>query len=206
MGYEIAPQAMRRVLQMLTGYNGNLLNVSEISRSLGVSSTTVQRYLDILEGSFLIRRLQPYDVNVGKRLVKSPKFYFRDSGMFHLLSGISSQSQLMGHRCFGASWEAYALEQICRALPERWEPYFYRTHSGAEADLVLKSAQGNLYGIEIKYSLSHKISRGFTESADDVQAAQKFLVIASGSVFPKSGAVQVAGLKHFLAVILPDFV
>ena len=203
LGYEIAPEAMRRVLQILTGFHGNLLNISDVSRSLGVSSTTVSRYLDILEGSFLIRRLQPYYVNIGKRLVKSPKFYFRDSGMFHLLSGISTDEQLLGHRYFGASWEAYAIEQICRAAPERWDFFFYRTQAGAEADLVLRSPQGNLYVIEVKWSLAHKISRGFTESSQDLEAHQKFVLIAAGDAFPRADGTMVYSLEVFLKDVLP---
>jgi predicted AAA+ superfamily ATPase len=206
LGYEIAPEAMRRILQILTGFHGNLLNISDISRSLGVSVTTVNRYLDILEGSFLIRRLQPYYVNIGKRLVKSPKFYFRDSGIFHLLAGIASEEQLLGHRYFGASWEGYAVEQICRATPERWDFFFYRTHAGAEADLVLRSPQGNLYVIEIKWSLAHKISRGFTESSQDLGAHQKFVLIAEGDAFPRADGTMVYNLETFLREVLPDLV
>jgi uncharacterized protein len=203
LGYEIAPEAMRRTLQMLTSFHGNLLNISEISRSLGIATTTLTRYLDLLEGSFLIRRLPPWFSNVHKRLVKSPKFYFRDSGIFHALAGIQSYDQLLNNRAIGASWEAYAVEQIRRAAPERWQFFFYRTHSGSEADLVLQSPQSNLYIAEIKLSLSTGISRGFFHSAEDLQPKGKYVIIARGERFPRADGTLVCNLSDFLRQILP---
>ncbi|NUQ24899.1 MAG: ATP-binding protein [Saprospiraceae bacterium] len=198
LGYEIAPEAMRRTLQMLTNYHGNLLNVSEISRSLGISAPTVNRYLDILEGSFLIHRLAPYFVNIGKRLVKAPKFYFRDSGIFHALSGINTYEQLLDNRARGASWEGYAIEQIRRAAPERWQFFFYRAHTGAEADLVLQSATGDIYLAEIKLSLSTGVTRGFFHSGQDLQPKGKFVIIPEGDAFPRADGTLVCGLEEFL--------
>lgn len=203
LGYEIAPEAMRRTLLMLTTSHGNLLNISEISRSLGISAPTLTRYLDILEGSFLVHRLPPLHVNIGKRLVKSPKFYFRDSGIFHALAGIYSAADLLNHRSLGASWEGYAIEQIRRCLPERWKLYFYRTHTGAEADLMLSGPSGLLYQIEIKRSLSAPAGRGFTQAAQDLGPAGRYILVSSTDPFPRSDRTWVYGLGQFLREVLP---
>jgi uncharacterized protein len=203
LGYEIAPEMMRRTLQMLTNFHGNLLNVSDLSRSLGISAPTLTRYLDILEGSFLIYRLQPYYINIGKRLVKSPKFYFRDSGIFHALSGINSSEQLYGHRHFGASWEGYVIEQIRRAAPERWQFSFYRTHAGAEADLVLESPLGNIYIVEVKVSVSTKVGIGFYNSAADLKVKDKFIIVKETDSFPKADGTLVCSLNEFLKSVFP---
>jgi uncharacterized protein len=202
LGYEIAPEAMRRVLLMLTGYHANLLNISELSRSLGISAPTVSKYLDVLEGSFLIRRLMPEHVNISKRIVKSPKFYFRDSGIFHALAGIASMDQLIGHRVSGASWEGYAIEQIIQCKPERWRHSFYRTQAGAEADLVLCSPAGNFYLIEIKTASTAKLSVGFFNSFEDLQAKAGFIIVREPEYYPKRDGVMVIGLSRFLNEVL----
>lgn len=203
LGYDIAPQAMRKVLQMLASNHANLLNVSEISRSLGISTSTLNRYLDILEGSFLVTRLQPYFVNIGKRLVKSPKFYMRDSGILHALLGIHTYAQLLDNRVLGASWEGYVIEQIRRVAVDTWQFFFYRTHTGAEADLVLVSPIGNLYLIEIKLSLSANISKGFFQSVEDLKPKQQFVIIAKGETFPRADGTIVCSLWDFLQQIFP---
>jgi len=203
LGYEITPATLRRLLQMLTNLHGNLLNISELSRSMGVGTATLTRYLDILEGSYLIHRLTPYYINSGKRLVKSPKLFFRDSGLFHSLSGISTFEQLLNNRLLGASWEGYAIEQIRRDAPERSQFFFYRTHAGAEADLVFQSPRGDIYLIEIKLSLSAGISRGFYQSGDDLAAKGKFIVVLEGESFPKSDGTWVCSLQDFLQNHLP---
>lgn len=206
IGYEISPVTMRRTLQMLTSYHGNILNVSEISRNLGIATTTLNRYFDILEGSFLIHRLQPFYANIGKRLVKSPKFYYRDSGLFHALSGVNSIEQLFDNKQLGASWEGYAIEQIRRALPERWQFFFYRTQVGAEADLVLQSATGHLYLIEIKLSLSASISKGFFQSVADLKPKQQFVIVSEGETFPRADGTITCSLKVFVHDFLPQLV
>ena len=203
LGYEIAPATMRRVLLMLTTAHGNLLNVSEISRSLGISAPTLTRYLDILEGSFLIHRLPPIHANINKRLVKAPKFYFRDSGIFHALSGITSTEQLLNHRTLGASWEGYVIEQIRRCLPERWHMNFYRTQAGAESDLVLANAAGHLFQVEIKRSLSAPVGRSFGQVANDLQPGGRFILVPHGDSYPRSDGSWVHSLSSFLREVLP---
>ncbi len=203
LGYEIAPQSMRKALQMLASIHGNLLNVSEISRSMGISTTTLNRYLDVLEGSFLIARLPPYFANIGKRLVKSPKFYVRDSGILHTLLGIHSYEQLLDNRILGASWEGYVIEQIRRISFEGWQFFFYRTQTGAEADLLLQSSKGNLYLIEIKFSMMANISKGFFQSAEDLMPKQKYVIVAKGELYPRADGTIVCNLSDFLKEIFP---
>jgi uncharacterized protein len=203
LGYDIAPETLRRLFTMLTTYHGNLLNISELSRSMGLSSPTIQKYLDLLEGSFLIHRLLPFYVNIGKRLVKSPKFYFRDSGLFHSICGIHTEDSLIGHRYIGASWEGYVVEQIKRSMPEFWQLFFYRTQNGAEADLVLQAPGGDLHMIEIKYSLTTSISKGFVQSAADLNPKTKFVLHAGDGCFPRTDGTLVCGLREFLIERLP---
>ncbi len=198
LGYEISPLAMRRTLQMLTSFHGNLLHISEISRSLGINAPTISRYLDILEGSYLIFRFPPYFANVSKRLVKASKFYFRDSGLFHSLSGIRSADQLFDNRFIGASWEGYVVEQIRRASGEFFEFFFYRTHAGAEADLIIKTPKNELIAVEIKLSMAPGISKGFHLSAADLGAKAKYIIVYEGESYPRGDGVWVCNLGDFL--------
>lgn len=148
LGINIAPQAMLRFWTMVGHYHGNLWNAAEPARSLGVSEPTVRRYLDILSGLFMLRQLQPWHENLGKRQVKSPKVYFRDSGLLHQLLGIRAERDLLSHPKSGASWEGYALEAALQCIqPE--EAYFWATHQGAELDLLLFK-DGRRLGLEMK--------------------------------------------------------
>lgn len=203
LGYQITPQVFRNLLDMLSVINGNILNVSDLSRSLGVTQPTVNRYLDLLEGSFIIKRLQPYFINVTKRLVKSPKVYVRDSGVFHSIANITSYEQLLGHPAIGASWEGYVIEQIKRVTYNEWEYYYYRTQKGAEADLVLISPNGKKVCIEIKLSTSPVVSRGFYETLTDLKADFQFVIIPEGESYPKNNNLWVISLDEFLSVQLP---
>ena len=164
---------------------------------------TINKYLDLLEGSFLIRRLQPYYVNLGKRLVKSPKIYIRDSGILHNLAYISSFETLLSNPLIGASWEGYVIEQIRRAAPERWQFSFYRTHTGTEADLVLESPLGNIYIVEVKISVSTKVGIGFYNSAIDLKVNDKFIIVKETDSFPKADGTLVCSLNEFLKSVFP---
>jgi len=136
---------------MLSHYHGQLLNYSEIGRSFGVSDMTVRKYCDILEGAFMIRLLQPWAVNLGKRIVRRPKLYLRDSGIFHALMSVETMDQLQTNPKLGASWEGFALEAVCRELnKEEQDLYFWRTHAGAELDLYWQRG-GRNWGVECKY-------------------------------------------------------
>ena len=189
---------------MLSHVNGNLLNISQLARSLGLSASTISRYLDLLEGSFIIHRLQPFHINVGKRLVKSPKLYIRDTGILHYLLQIQNTEQLLGHIAYGASWEAYVVEQIKRSLPERSEMYFYRTHAGAETDLLILLPTGKRIAVEIKTSNAPKITKGFYQSMEDVKADKGYVIIPEGESYSKSEELKVINISDFLMKELPE--
>ncbi|MEM8899991.1 MAG: DUF4143 domain-containing protein, partial [Bacteroidota bacterium] len=166
--------------------------------------STISRYLDLLEGSFIIHRLQPYYTNIGKRLIKSPKLYIRDTGILHYLLQIQDEEQLLGHIAYGASWEAYVVEQIKRSLPERSEMYFYRTHAGAETDLLLMLPTGKRIAVEVKSSNAPKITKGFYQSMEDVKADKGYVIIPEGESYPKSEEIKVVSLSDFLTKDLPE--
>ena len=190
------------MLEMIASLHGQILNQTDLGRSLGISQPTVSRYLDLLEGGFIIQRLQPYFVNVKKRLVKLPKIYIRDSGILHHLLGIRTIEQLLGHAAVGASWEGYVLEQIRRVSGGESKIYFYRTHKGAESDVVLVTPQGK-FCIEIKRSGSAAISRGFYEVITDVEAEKSFVIVPDGESYPAKENIEVVSLNTFLKEKLP---
>jgi len=170
---------------------------------LGMATKTVNRYLDLLEGGFMTRRLQPWFVNIGKRLTKSPKTYLRDSGMLHALLRIPSLETLIGHPVCGASWEGYAIEQIIRTVGSRWEFYFYRTQQGAEIDLMLVTPTGKKVAVEVKFSNAPQVSKGFYLSLEDVKCDHAYVVVPDTSPFQKPNNVTVCGLRSFLLDEIP---
>lgn len=171
-------------LRMISHIHGSLLNYSMIGNSLGLTHTTVQRYVDILEQAFLVRRLEPWFVNISKRIVKSPKIYIRDSGNLHYLHNIRSFSDLTQNPIAGASWEGYVIEQIIQQLKDGIQPYFYRTTNGAEMDLVLVRGLQPIVSIEIKLSLTPALKRGSTESVNDLMTKHNFVVTPAGGNMP----------------------
>lgn len=204
LGYEINIPTMDRMLQMLAHLNSNILNVSDMSRSLGISMPTINKYLDLLEGGFLLRRLQPYYTNIGKRLVKRPKIYLRDSGIFHSLANIPSYEDLLGNPLIGASWEGYVIEQIYRCVEYRaWNFYFYRTHVGAEIDLLLISPSGKMTCIEIKLTNTPKLSKGFYLSTTDLNPNFKYVVTPSSETLTAKDDIVICSLSSFLTEELP---
>lgn len=203
LGFNVPPATLRRLLSMLAHINGSVLNQSSLARGLGLSQPTVSHYLDLLEGSFIIHRLQPFHANLKKRLVKSPKLYVRDTGLLHSLLHIQDQEALFGHPSYGASWEAYVVEQIKRCLPEGSYLYFYRTHAGAEVDLLLHLPNGKRLALEIKTSNAPNVSKGFSQSLQDLKVSDAFVIIPDGEPYPKDGNMTVVNLHHFLTVVLP---
>ncbi|WP_421825686.1 ATP-binding protein [Larkinella sp.] len=204
LGYEISGSTLNKLLSMLAYVHSNVLNMSDLSRSLGVSQPTVNRYLDLLEGSFIIHRLPPYFSNVSKRLVKAPKLYVRDSGLLHQLAQVTNSEVLLGHPIVGASWEGYVIEQIRRTLQTGWEFYYYRTHAGAEIDLLLVAPNGKKVAIEIKFSNAPVVSKGFYVSIDDIKPDHVFVIIPSGESYPKSDGIWICNLTDFLVNRLPE--
>jgi predicted AAA+ superfamily ATPase len=168
LGLKISPIRMRNFIRMVAHIHGNIINYSDFSRSMAINNQVVKDYFDFLEQSFLIIRLQPFYYNIKKRLVKTPKVFFKDSGIFHAVTGIESFEDLEGYIGKGNSWEGFVIQQIISVLKPNVEPYFYRTQDGAEIDLLLVKGNKPVLGIEIKYSNTPKISRGTTVSLNDL--------------------------------------
>ncbi len=195
MGLSAAPMAVRNLLSMLVGSHGNLLNTSNLSRSLGLNVQTVQRYLDFLENAFLIRRLQPWYININKRIVKAPKIFLRDSGILHALAGIADTEALSGSMWLGNSWEGYVVQQIIAQLRYDVRPYFYRTADGSELDLVLVRGIAPVLGIEIKYSNAPKLSKGNLIAATDLGNVPILVVTPSAEDYPLAENTRVCSIR-----------
>lgn len=168
LGLSASPIQLRRLMMMIASIQGSLLNQTMLANSLGIRNNLVSTYLDFFEQSFLIRRLQPYYTNIGKRLTKSPKIYIRDSGLVHHLLSIHSYENLLGHIVAGGSWEGYVIEQVISLLNYQQIPFFYRTADGAELDLVIEQDLQIKLAIEIKLSSSPALSKGTTVSLADL--------------------------------------
>lgn len=181
LGLSVSPLLMRRLLMMIAGMQGGVLNYSMLANSLGVSQPTVKNAVDFLEQAFLIRRLQPYFINIGKRLIKSPKIYIRDSGLLHHLLTIKEADSLLGHLVAGGSWEGYILQEIISLLPQDALPFFYRSQDGSELDLVIHRGVGISLAIEIKLSDSPTISKGNTISLQDLGNPPLLIVTPSAN-------------------------
>lgn len=184
LGISIPAPTLRRFWTMLCHYHGQLINYSEFSRSFGVSDMTIRKYLDILEGVFMIRLLQPWHTNLGKRLVKSPKLYIRDPGILHHLLSISSERDLATHNKLGASWEGFALETAVRILDRRNEELsFWRTHTGAEVDLLWQ-AHGKNRAIEVKYSSAPKLTKSMLSASNDLELEHLWVLYPGDKIYP----------------------
>jgi uncharacterized protein len=196
LGLQIPIRTVRNAVQMLIQLNGNLLNVSELSKSLGIDQRKVKELLDYLENGYLTRSLQPYFLNINKRLVKSPKIFFRDTGLLHAAAGVETLSELDGFLHRGGSFEAFVIQQIIAILKPSITPYFYRTHDGTELDMVLVKGSSPVLGIEIKTSNAPKITRGTTISSDDLGGIPILVVTPSvGEPYIKSDKITVIGLR-----------
>lgn len=195
-GSRVPAETLRRFWTMLAHSQGGLINASRLAAGLEVSSQTVSRYTDLLVDLLLVRRLQPYHVNVGKRLVKSPKVYIRDSGLLHALLNIPDRNSLLGHPVVGASWEGFVIESLINAAPALTVPGFYRTAGGAEIDLLLELPGGERWAIEVKRSRTAKPTRGFYEACEDLKPAKRFVVHAGADRFPISDDVQAIGVRE----------
>jgi predicted AAA+ superfamily ATPase len=196
-GIPIPAPTMLRFWKMLAHYHGGLLNSTKLGQALDISHTTVRRYLDILEQTFMVRVLRPAELNLKKRLAKSPKVYIRDSGILHSLLEIETMTDLYGHPVFGASWEGWCIEQIAAMMP-MWRPGFYRTSSGEEIDLILERGQKRL-AFEIKASLSPHLSRGFPDTLDVLKPKKTWVVCPmDGPGYPIRPGVRVVGIRECL--------
>lgn len=190
LGPRIPATTLRRLWTMLAHAQGGLLNQSQLAASLAVSGQTVARYIDLLCDLMLVRRLPAWHGNVGKRLVRAPKVYVRDSGLVHALLGLADLDAILSHPVAGASWEGFVVEQLLAAAPEA-EASFYRTSHGAEADLVLTLRNGDVWVVEIKRSSAPTVSKGFHLAAADVGASRKLLVAPVASTYPLREGIEV---------------
>jgi predicted AAA+ superfamily ATPase len=205
LGLITSPVQLRKFFNMLSGIQGNILNIQALSRSLGVSATTINRYLDYLEKSFLIRRLAPYYLNIKKRLVKSPKLYIRDTGILHSLLGISSYRQLWDDINLGVSWESFVIEQVIANLDKRLQPWFYRTHEGTECDLLLTRNNNPAACIEVKISPVPKRTKSLTLSINDLKTKRNFIIVPKcDESFKISDNIFVCQLNDFIKHYLPE--
>ena len=203
LGISIPAETLRRFWVMVSHYHGQTLNLSELGRSFGVSDHTVRRYLEILRGTFMIRLLPPWHANVGKRLVKAPKLYIRDSGLFHALHAIATPVQLESNPKLGASWEGFAMEQAIR-LMDVTHPYFWRTHTGAELDLVWQ-AHGGLWGMEFKYQDAPRMTRSIRAVMRDLPLQHLWIVYPGPDRYRLDDAVSVLPVAELpdTAAVLP---
>ena len=196
LGITIPAPTLRRFWTMLCHYHGQILNFSELARAFGISDMTVRRYLDILEGTFMIRLLQPWHANVGKRLVKRPKLYFRDSGLLHSLLAIRSDRDLATHNKLGASWEGYAVETAARTIGQRPEALaFWSTHAGAEVDLFWQE-HGKNWAIEVKYADAPRLTRSMSSALQNLELAHLWVVYPGDRAYPLAPNISVLPLTR----------
>ncbi|MEO7170368.1 MAG: ATP-binding protein [Sphingomonas sp.] len=191
LGPRIAAETLRRFWTMLAHHQSGLLNAAEFARSIGVDNKTVAAWLDLLVDLLLVRRLEPWHSNAGKRLVKSPRIYVRDSGLVHTLLGLATTEDVLGHPIAGASWEGFAIESLTAAAPEGTQANFYRTAAGAEIDLLLTLPGGRLWAIEIKRSLAPKVERGFHQACADLAPERRIVIYPGSERYPMSEKVEV---------------
>lgn len=200
LGLRIPAALLRRLWTMLAHHQGQMLNQSQLAGALALSGQTVARYIDVLCDLMLVRRLQPWSGNVGKRLVRTPKVYVRDSGLAHALLGLPTLQAVLSHPIAGQSWEALALEQLIAAAP-RAQASFYRTSHGAECDLVLTAPGGRTWACEIKRSSAPSVSRGFYEAARDVGASRKLLIAPVPASYPAKEGIEVMPLREAVQLL-----
>lgn len=200
-GIRIPGSTLHRFWQMLAHLHGQLWNASRLASSFGVSAPTVQHYLDILEATYMLRRLPPLQTNLGKRLVKSPKIYLRDSGILHALLGIESLDNLAGHPVVGASWEGWVLEQIAQLITPKWQLSFYRTASGAEMDVVAERGNRKI-GFEIKYSSAPTLTKGFWSAMSDIALDQAYIIAPVAGGYPLAPNVEVVPATQLMNVLM----
>ncbi|MFA7241370.1 MAG: ATP-binding protein [Sulfuricellaceae bacterium] len=189
-GIRIPGATLRRFWQMLAHNHGQLWNASRMATAFGVSAPTVQHYLEILEATFMVRRLLPLTANLGKRLVKSPKVYLRDSGLLHALLSIRTLDDLLGHPVVGHSWEGWVLEQLAQLLAPHWQLSFYRTAVGAEIDIVAESGSRRI-GFEVKFSSAPAVSRGFWTALEDLAVERAYVIAPVAAGYPLTAKVEV---------------
>ena len=202
MGFNVPAARLRRLWTMLAHLQGETVNYSKLASNLEVDRKTVNYYIDILVDLLLIRRVEPWYTNVKKRLVKSPRYYVRDSGVLHRLLGIGNHDALLSHPVLGKSWEGFVVENMHSVLPRFAETYFYRTSAGAEIDLIIKMPDAEVWAVEIKYGVAPKLSKYYSEICDDVGATHKYVVYGGDDEFPIGDEVRMISLPGIMEKLI----
>ena len=196
---QINSKIIRNFWSMLASSNGDIFNAENYARALGITGPTVAKYLDLLEGAYLINRLQPWFTNTKKRLIKSPKVYIVDTGLLHRLNHIDSWNELQRNKLIGSSWESYVIQQVVVHLPKDYRVFFYRTQNGAEADLVIVKGTQPIALCEIKYSQTPTISKGFYSCVEDLQTKDNIVITPGKNDFmDQNRGIRFMGLVPFL--------
>ncbi len=201
LGLDTDPRTLKNFLRMLAHQTGKIWNAASFAKSLGVTSPTVKRYLNFLDSSFLITILEPYYLNLKKRIVKSPKVYFGDTGIVHTLLNLHDFESIEGHPVLGFSWENFVLNQIMHTIDESIDAMFYSTHQGAEIDILLVKSNKPYIGIEVKYSNAPKISKGLIQAVEDLQTRKNFVITPSSDNYPVHSKIDVISLSEFLSLV-----
>lgn len=202
-GPRIPAETLERFWIMLAHNQGTVLNVSQLGRNLDLAGVTVNRYIDLMTDLLLVRRLKPWTFNIGKRIIKAPKIYIRDSGIAHALLNIENYSSLLGNPVVGGSWEGFVIENILTVTPSGVQAFYYRTAGGAEIDLILEFPGGKKWAIEIKRSSSPSLKKGFYIACDDIQPDKKMVVYAGNDQFAMADGVIAMPLANLMQSLLP---
>jgi predicted AAA+ superfamily ATPase len=196
IGFRIPAKTLERFWKMCAHLHGQILNSSKLGESLGLSHHTVRSYVDLFDQTFVLRVLWPYEANLKKRLVKSPKIYIRDTGLLHALLSIEDHNDLLGHPVYGASWEGFVIENILSLLPD-WTASFYRTSSGSEVDLILAKGKRRI-AVECKVSTSPSLNRGFWNAMDNLKFEEAWIIAPVKDAYPAERGVMIAPLQKFI--------
>ena len=198
LGLNASPKIIRNLWTMMAHLNGQLFNATTLGNSLGISTPTVKRYIDFLEDAFLLKSLHPFSWNMPKRLVKTPKIYLTDTGILHHLSGVTDFNNLSGNPIVGSSWESFVINQILALKKNQIDLYFYRTHHGAEVDLVFTKGLTVVATAEIKYSNSPQLTKGNFQAFDDLNAPMNYVITPSSDDYLFKERVRICSLKAFI--------
>lgn len=202
LGLVEPPLLLKRFLSMLGHFHGETINMAKMGESLGINTKKIPDYIAFLEGTFMVRVLQPYHSNLKKRLVKSPKVYFRDTGILQTVLGITSFDELMGNPVYGNSWEGFVIEQILGNIDSHWDPFFYRTQVGAEIDLILERGDKKI-AIECKASKAPSVSRGFWNCLEDlnIPTENSYIVAPVDERIPYKNGTWISGIEQIIEYI-----
>lgn len=204
LGPRIPAETLERFWTMLAHNEGTVLNAAHLGRNLDVSGVTIGRYLDLMTDLLLVRRLKPWTFNVGKRLVRSPKIYVRDSGITHALLNIGSYNDLLGHPVVGGSWEGFVIENLLSVAPARVQPFYYGSPGGAEIDLILEFSSSEKWAIEIKRSSSPSVSKGFHIACEDIKPQRRYVVYSGQDRFSMGSGVTAISLFQLMQELVAE--